>query len=176
MPAKFAKFYGTTFSQSPLDDCFYFYTLSLQYSKKTGKMINNLKCLSTKNFPLTITKNGQSCSTRLKMYWENSVFLQLQTCGKKKRLWHRCFPVNFVKFLRTPFLTAHIRWLKLYELINREHKIIFAKNSIAKSFTVAVISRRRVYTWVWCDTESIVLALIDCKNDVIWKEVSFNVQ
>ena len=22
----------------------------------------------------------------------------------KKRLWHRCFPVNFIKFLRTPFL------------------------------------------------------------------------
>ena len=22
----------------------------------------------------------------------------------KKRLWHRCFPVNFMKFLRTPFL------------------------------------------------------------------------
>ena len=22
----------------------------------------------------------------------------------KKRLWHRCFPVNFVKFLKTPFL------------------------------------------------------------------------
>ena len=22
----------------------------------------------------------------------------------KKRLWHRCFPANFVKFLRTPFL------------------------------------------------------------------------
>ena len=22
----------------------------------------------------------------------------------KKRLWHRCFPVNFVKFLRSPFL------------------------------------------------------------------------
>ena len=21
----------------------------------------------------------------------------------KKRLWHRCFPVNFAKFLRTPF-------------------------------------------------------------------------
>ena len=23
----------------------------------------------------------------------------------KKRLWDSCFPVNFVKFLRTPFLT-----------------------------------------------------------------------
>ena len=25
----------------------------------------------------------------------------------KKRLWHRCFPVNFTKFLRTPFHTEH---------------------------------------------------------------------
>ena len=24
----------------------------------------------------------------------------------KKRLWHRCFPVNFAKFLRTPFLQS----------------------------------------------------------------------
>ena len=24
----------------------------------------------------------------------------------KKRLWHRCFPVNFAKFLRTPFFTS----------------------------------------------------------------------
>ena len=27
----------------------------------------------------------------------------------KKRLWHRCFPVNFAKFLRIPFLTEHLR-------------------------------------------------------------------
>ena len=31
----------------------------------------------------------------------------------KKRLWHRCFPVNFAKFLRAPFLTKHLRWLLL---------------------------------------------------------------
>ena len=31
----------------------------------------------------------------------------------KKRLWHRCFPVNFAKFLRTPFLTEQLRWLLL---------------------------------------------------------------
>ena len=29
----------------------------------------------------------------------------------KNRLWHRCFPVNFVKFLRTPFYTEHLWWL-----------------------------------------------------------------
>ena len=35
----------------------------------------------------------------------------------KKRLWHRCFPLNFVKFLRTPFYTEHLRWLLLYVLV-----------------------------------------------------------
>ena len=31
----------------------------------------------------------------------------------KKRLWHRCVPGNFAKFLRTPFSTEHLRWLLL---------------------------------------------------------------
>ena len=31
----------------------------------------------------------------------------------KKKLWHGYFPVNFAKFLRTPFLTEHLRWLLL---------------------------------------------------------------
>ena len=31
----------------------------------------------------------------------------------KKILWLRYFPVNFAKFLRTPFLTEHLRWLLL---------------------------------------------------------------
>ena len=29
----------------------------------------------------------------------------------KKSLWHRCLPVNFANFLRTPFLTEHLCWL-----------------------------------------------------------------
>ena len=32
----------------------------------------------------------------------------------KKRLWYRCFPVNFVKFVRTPFLQNISGWLLLY--------------------------------------------------------------
>ena len=31
----------------------------------------------------------------------------------KKRLWHRCFPVNFAKFVRTPFIIEHLWWLLL---------------------------------------------------------------
>ena len=38
-----------------------------------------------------------------------SLFLTLL----KKRLWHRCFQVNFAKLFRTPFFTEHLRWLLL---------------------------------------------------------------
>ena len=31
----------------------------------------------------------------------------------KKRLWYRWFPVNFAKFLRTPFFIERLRWLLL---------------------------------------------------------------
>ena len=31
----------------------------------------------------------------------------------KKRLWHRCIPVNFTKFLKTPFFIEHFWWLLL---------------------------------------------------------------
>ena len=32
----------------------------------------------------------------------------------KQRLWHRSFPVNFAKCLRTPFFTENLRWLLQY--------------------------------------------------------------
>ena len=42
------------------------------------------------------------------MFLEISQNSQKNTCARfsflKNRLWHRCFPVNFAKFLRTPFL------------------------------------------------------------------------
>ena len=31
----------------------------------------------------------------------------------KNRLQHRCFPIKFTNFLRTPFFTEHFRWLLL---------------------------------------------------------------
>ena len=32
-----------------------------------------------------------------------------------------CFPVNFVKFLTTPFFTEHLRWRRLQLYIFMEH-------------------------------------------------------
>ena len=44
----------------------------------------------------------------------------------KKRLWHRCFPDNFAKFLRTFFLAEHLRWLLLY-LINFRYAEVYSE-------------------------------------------------
>ena len=60
------------------------------------------------------------CPLRVYMYWQDfSEYMSFESkCTKKttspmqarpatllkKRLWHRCFSVNFAKFLRTPFL------------------------------------------------------------------------
>ena len=40
----------------------------------------------------------------------DSFLIKLQASGRCCR----CFPVNFAKFLRTPFLTEHLRWLLLF--------------------------------------------------------------
>ena len=45
-------------------------------------------------------------------YWFSDVFRGYRMRPAtllKKRLWLRCFPVNFAKFLRTPFLSEHLR-------------------------------------------------------------------
>ena len=62
----------------------------------------------------------QRCFVK-KVLLEISQNSQENACGRasfadlrlKKRLWYRCFPVNFVKFLRAPFLTEQLRQLLL---------------------------------------------------------------
>ena len=38
----------------------------------------------------------------------------------KRRLWHRCFPMNFEKFLRTPFLQNTSGRLLLFCAVSEE--------------------------------------------------------
>ena len=44
----------------------------------------------------------------------------------KKRLWHRCFPVNFAKILKTPFLTEHL-WTTVSVYQTTNHTYIYGK-------------------------------------------------
>ena len=57
----------------------------------------------------------QRCSVK-KVFLEISQNSQENTCARvfiKKRLWQRCFPLNFVKFLRILFFIEQLWWLLL---------------------------------------------------------------
>ena len=69
---------------------------------------------SVKNALFEILQNSQEST-----YARVSFLIKLQPeTLLKKKLWHRCFPPNFAKFQRTPFLTEHLRWLLLKIIIN----------------------------------------------------------
>ena len=87
---------------------------------------------------LELTQTCSWITCRLKKVfseiWQNS---QENTCDRvsfliklqawpatlwKKRLCHKCFPVNFVKFLRTPFYTEQLWWLLLFHFLYENAK------------------------------------------------------
>ena len=57
-----------------------------------------------------------------------SFLIKLQPSGLK--LWNRCFPVNFVKFLRTPFFIEHLRWLLLHVVFKDQPGYYIGENDI----------------------------------------------
>ena len=86
----------------------------INFNKIFGKNSKKKKkWQSPGHFTVQNRSSHQRCSVRK----ENSKNSQENTCARvsflkralkacnfiKKRLWHRCFPVNFAKFLRTPF-------------------------------------------------------------------------
>ena len=95
----------------------------------------------------------------------------------KRRLWHRHFPVNFVKFLRTPFFTEQLRTTAsvVFRFSNNGHTypIYFKKNCfvrrilrlcilvILSEFCVQKISYMKV------KVESAGNLLLLCKHDVV---------
>ena len=45
----------------------------------------------------------------------------------KEILWHRCFPLNCAKFLRTTFFIEHVRWLLLKR--QQQNSFYFKENT-----------------------------------------------
>ena len=75
--------------------------------------------LPTRYYILIPKAVAQMCYVK-KEFLEISQNSQENTCARvsfilKERLWHKCFPVNFAKFLRTrfPFLIEYLWWLLL---------------------------------------------------------------
>ena len=75
---------------------------------------------SVKKMSLEIWQNSQENTCARVSF---SIKLQAEACNFiKKRLWHRCFPMNVAKFLRTPFYIEH-----LWRLLQKRMKIMRAK-------------------------------------------------
>ena len=76
-----------------------------------------------------ISRNShQRCSMKKGVLWNFTEFTVKHLCQSlsfhkvaelrpvtllNKRIWHRCFPVNFTRFLKTSFLKENLRWLLL---------------------------------------------------------------
>ena len=70
------------------------------------------KCSVEKVF-LEILQNSQAGKHLCQSFFFNKVSGLRPATLLKKRIWHRCFPANFAKFLKTPILIEHLRWLLL---------------------------------------------------------------
>ena len=61
----------------------------------------------------------------------------------KKRAWHRFFPVNFAKFLRTTFLIEHLQWLCLKLFLECQSIWYFNRNTIYSRTNIIFLSDAR---------------------------------
>ena len=85
------------------------------------------------------------CKLHRKALVLESLFKKLKAFGlhlHKIRLQHRCFPVKFAKFLRTPFLTEHLQWLLLHL---RCLLLYFSKKVLFNSYFATLLWRTNIF-------------------------------
>ena len=78
---------------------------------KKPKSVKEIYIYASRSSHYTLSENDMAYKGLTKL-----IKLPQPATLSKKRLWHSCFAVNFAKFLRTPFLTEHLRWLDLLSL------------------------------------------------------------
>ena len=66
----------------------------------------------------------------------------------KNRPWHRCFSVNFAKFLRTPFFTEHLQCLLLKFISHHIKEMLYVNINLMgnKPWSKYIFS----CFWYWC--------------------------
>ena len=96
----------------------------------------------------------------------------------KNSFWHRCFPVNFAKFVRTPFLQNtsgrllrvsnkvmcyHCLWRLIY------HKFVHTYKKVPSLSTCFVLSAKFCNLLLWSINDVIILKFLKSKQ--IWGEI-----
>ena len=117
---------------------------------------------------------AQTCSVK-KVFLEISQNSQENTCARvsfliklqaalatllKNSLWHRCFSVNFAKFVRAPFLTEQVRWLLLAAIlltitvVNIFLRTPFLQNTFGGCFCLLNVHDYQANICTWVPSES----------------------
>ena len=109
-PVNFAKFIRTPFFTEHLWATGSLHRSCLVYLS-SGKNWRGFETKYAWIFDIFRSSRPEGCSVK-KLFLE--IFQNAQENTLEKILCHRCFPVNFAKVLRMPFLTKHVRWLLLY--------------------------------------------------------------
>ena len=99
------------------------------------------------------------------LYFNKNAGLRLAILLKKE-LWHRCFPVNFATFLRTPIFKEHFWWLLLSINIRRLNFHVQININLEKTLKVDGQSRFSIYS-------TLVYLLISSKDLVNVKTGKF---
>ena len=87
---------------TPLGLFFYTVYVLLEFQHDHSEAV--VRRCSVKKVFLEISQNSQENACA-----RDSFLIKLQANFIKNEFWHSCFPVNFSKFLRTPFFTEHLR-------------------------------------------------------------------
>ena len=92
-----------------------FYRTSL-VAASALKLFKNIDVLSADLEILINTKNLVLKNSSIFFLWLIKLEAVVRRCSVKRvflEFLHRCFPMNFVKFLRTPVFIEHVWWLLL---------------------------------------------------------------
>ena len=72
-------------------------------------------------------------------------FASLKVCNFiKKRLYHRCFPVNFAKFLTTPFFTEPLRTTASYQMVAKQLNRLRDSNKEGNMLELQILKMERM--------------------------------
>ena len=144
------------------------------FAKLVSRLSSFVKLKLLQNWlQITFRSSHQRCSVK-KTLLEISQDSQENTCAivslLKKKLWHRCFPVNFAKFLRTPFL-QNISGRLLLHFQEKLH-IDIADHNYTEFIGPLVILIEAPVTLLVCTSGTTKLFLSKGMSKKIWKILS----
>ena len=133
-----------SFFQGKLILCYIFQKFSQHKIDHSWKLLNTFakSSILDVDLDLNMSLHRRFCSI---CFWKN---LRPATL-LKKRFWHRCFSVNFAKFLRTPFFTEQLWWLLLKACCRR--KVAAVKSEKLKVFIVKYYDISKIYSVNWTE-------------------------